>query len=106
MKRLLPLAAVALMSVTLAGAAFADVRTPRVNRRQALQHERIVQGMRSGALTMREARRLRRGAAHIRRMERRMKADGRVTRAERMQLQRALDAQSRQIHRLKHGRTV
>ena len=72
MKRLMPLAAVALLSVTLAGAASAHPHTPRADRREARQHQRIQQGVRGGSLTPLEAMRLRRGQAHVRGVERRM----------------------------------
>jgi hypothetical protein len=106
MKRLIPLAAVALLSLTLAGAASADARTPRVDRRQACQHARIHQGVRNGSLTPREATRLRRGQANVRRMEARAKADGRITRAERLRLQRLQNRQSQRIYWMKHNARV
>ena len=102
MKRLLPLVTLLLLSLTLAGAASAQTKTPRVDRRQAHQHERIRQGVRSGELTPRQARFLRRGQAQIRRMEARFKADGRITRAERRQLLRMQERQNARIYRMKH----
>jgi hypothetical protein len=104
MKRLLPVFAIALVSLTLAGAASANTRTPRVNHRQHRQHVRIHDGVRSGELTRREARALRRGQLHIRRLEMRAKADGVVTRAERARIARAQNRQSHFIWRLKHNR--
>jgi hypothetical protein len=106
MKRLLPVAAVALLSLTFAGVASADARASRVDRRQARQHERIVHGIRSGTLTPREAQRLRRGQAHLRRMEARAKADGRITRAERRRMHWVQDRQSARIDWMKHNRRV
>ncbi|MBI1796017.1 MAG: hypothetical protein HY076_05035 [Candidatus Eisenbacteria bacterium] len=88
----------------VASAAFAD--TPGIDRREVRQHERIAQGARSGELTRGEARRLRAGQRHVRRMERRAKADGVVTPRERARITRAQNHQSRTIRRLKHnGRT-
>jgi len=88
-------------------AAFASVAsacsTPRVDRREARQHVRIAQGVRSGELTRVEARRLRAGQRHVHRMERRAKADGMVTRRERWRIEHAQDRQSRAIYRLKHN---
>ena len=50
---------------------------------------------------------LRMGERHIRRMERRAKADGSVTRGERRRLNHAQNRESRRIYRLKHnGRTA
>ena len=77
-------------------------RTPRVNHRQAHQHVRIHQGVRSGEITHKEAVRLRTEQRHIRRTERRSKADGVVTREERARIERKQDRASRDIRRQKH----
>ena len=97
-------AVLAVASVSLAAA---HPVTPRVDRREARQHMRIRQGVRSGELTPREAARLRAGQAHVHGMERRAKSDGRVTLRERARIERAQDRQSRRIARLKHnGRSI
>jgi len=77
--------------------------TPRVDRRQANQTERIRDGVRSGQLTRGETRRLVRGQAHVRRMEHRAKADGVVTPGERARLRQAQRVQSRHIARARHN---
>jgi Spy/CpxP family protein refolding chaperone len=94
--------AVAMTALT-ASIAAAHSQTPRVDRRQAVQHARIQGGVQSGALTRGEAARLRAGQAHVRRVERRAKADGVVTPRERAKLDRKQDTQSRRIARLKHN---
>lgn len=76
--------------------------TPRYDARQEHQRERIVNGVRSGELTMRETRRLAAGQVHLNRVERRAKADGVVTRRERGHMQHKANQQSRRIHRHKH----
>ncbi len=97
----------AILALITASFAAAHPVTPRVDRREARQHMRIHQGVKSGQLTRGEARRLRAGQAHVRRTERRAKADGRVTLRERARMERALDRQSRHIARLKHnGRSI
>lgn len=96
-------AALALFTASLAAA---HSVTPRVDRRQAQQRVRIVQGVRSGELTRGELRHLRAGQAHVRRMERRAKADGVVTPGERVRLARAQARQSRHIARFKHNGRV
>ncbi len=107
MKRIAQILMAAALVTTLAGVASADVRTPRIDHRRAVQHERIREGVKSGQLTPREARHLRAGQRHIARMERRMKRDGVVTARERMRIRRAQTRQSRHIYRLKHtGRSV
>lgn len=107
MKRTMMMLLAAGMITLTAGAAFAHPATPRIDRRQARQHARIHQGRMQGDLTRAEAKRLRAGQRHVRRMERRAKADGRLTARERARIHRALHRQSRAIHRLRHnGRSV
>ena len=83
MKRLTILILATALAVSLAGLASANTATPRIDRRIARQEVRIHRGVRSGQLTRRETLRLQRGERHIRRMEWRAKADGRVTQSER-----------------------
>ncbi|MBK7367705.1 MAG: hypothetical protein IPJ04_07245 [Candidatus Eisenbacteria bacterium] len=83
--------------------ASANAATPRVDRREARQTERIREGVRSGELTRGETRHLVRGQARVHRMEARAKADGVVTPGERRKLAHAQNHQSRRIARLKHN---
>jgi hypothetical protein len=92
--------------VSMAGVASAHPCSPRIDRRQAFQRERIIRGRMSGQLTRREALRLRLGERHIRRMEWRSRADGRLSMRERMRINRALDRESRAIYRLRHNRRI
>ncbi len=78
--------------------------TPALDARQQNQRERIAQGIRSGELTRPEARRLIAGEHRLHRHERRAKADGEVTRAERVALHRQADRMSARIYRQKHDR--
>lgn len=73
-----------------------------VDQRQQRQHQRIVQGMRSGELTPVEVRQLRREQREIRHMERRYLADDRLSHEEWRRLDRELDEASRNIWRQKH----
>ncbi len=84
--------------------AFAQADTPRVDQRQANQERRIDQGVASGSLTAREANRLERGQQRVDNIEQRAKADGVVTRQERVRLHQAQDVQSRRIAEQKHDR--
>ncbi len=86
-----------------ASLASANPATPRIDRREARQHARIQQGVRSGELTRGEAHRLRVGQRHVARMEGRAKSDGVVTPRERARITRAQNHQSRHIARLKHN---
>ena len=96
----------AVLALTTAAVASAHSTTPRVDRREARQHVRIHQGARTGTLTRGEAMRLRAGQRHVHRMERRAKADGRVTVRERARMTHAQNHQNRAIYRLKHNGRV
>jgi hypothetical protein len=98
--------AAALLTLALAAApvwAQSSTDTPRVDKREAIQTERIEHGANSGALTPGETARLDRGQARIQAGEAAAKADGKVTKRERAALTRAQNHQSRKIHRLKHN---
>jgi hypothetical protein len=101
MKKISVILFAGVLTSLLASAAVAG--TPRVDRREARQHVRIVEGRRSGELTRGEMVRLRAGQRHVRRMERRTGADGVVSRGERRRLENAQDRESRRIYRLKHN---
>ena len=73
-----------------------------VNGRQHRQQARIAQGIRSGELTRVEAARLERQQRHIRREERRYRADGVLPPRERADLNRDLNRAGRQIGRQTH----
>lgn len=90
------------ISAVLPVLAFAQANTPGIDQRQANQERRIEQGEASGSLTPREARRLERGQQHVDNMEDRAKADGTVTRRERMRLRAAEDRESARIYSQKH----
>jgi hypothetical protein len=95
--------ATALSLLILSGTAFAgSTHDPVVNKRQRHQQKRIVQGIRSGELTRGEVLRLEKEQARIRREERRFKADGVLTKRERIKLHRDLDRASRHIYKEKH----
>ena len=73
-----------------------------INRRQYHEQQRINQGIRSGELTRREARRAEAGLARIRIDERFARSDGHISPRERARLNRELNHESRYIHRQKH----
>ena len=80
----------------------ANANTPRINKREHSQQERIRQGIRSGSLTRHEAARLEAEQARIRVDEARAKADGRVSYRERERLNRELSRAGSDIHHQKH----
>lgn len=75
--------------------------------REVRQDARILGGVASGELTLRETARLAHQQAHIDAMQRRVRHDdGRVGPVERARLERAQDRASQDIYRMKHnGRT-
>ncbi len=76
-----------------------------INDRQHDQQQRIRDGIRSGELTRREARRLEIEQARIRRDEARARhSGGQFTARERLRIQRELNHSSRDIRRQKHDR--
>ena len=75
----------------------------RFERRLDRQHMRIEGGVKSGALTRKEAKRLRKQQRHIAKLERRFERDGHFDRYERRTLQSELDQASKRIYRLKHN---
>ncbi len=90
------------VAMTLAGLAVAQTATPNLDKRQANQQARIDQGVASGQLNANEANRLEKRETKLAADEAAAKADGKVTRAERIRLQREADRNSRAIHRQKH----
>ena len=75
-----------------------------VDAEQERQHSRMIQGLRSGELTPREADRLRDEQARIREMERRYLADGYLNQREFANMQDALRNSSRHILAEKNDR--
>ncbi|MEW6542890.1 MAG: hypothetical protein AB1411_04680 [Nitrospirota bacterium] len=90
------------LAVALTAPALAQTQSPRVDQRERKQQQRIEQGVKSGELTPREAKRLEAEQAGIRAEEARMKSDGTLTKRERAKLHRDLDRSSRHIAKEKH----
>lgn len=78
--------------------------TPGLDQRQANQQQRIDQGVASGQLSKREARRLQIREAKLAAHESAAKSDGVVTRRERVRLNREANANSKAIYKKKHNR--
>lgn len=90
------------LSLSLPASARGPAATPDIDHRLYEQQRRIDQGMRTGQLTAREARRLERQHAQIRHHLYLAKSDGIVTGPERRQIQRELDLSASEIARQKH----
>lgn len=91
-----------LMSGVVALAQNANTTTPTTDARELSQRARIHEGRKSGELTNKEARRLSAQQRHIRRTERKAKADGNVSPQEKRKLRREQNRASRNIRRQKH----
>lgn len=76
----------------------------QINTRQDRQMERIEAGRRAGRLTRPELRRLLQEQRNIRRIERHVRADGRIGRREFQRVDRALDIANRNIWAEQHDR--
>ena len=93
---------VALTVVMSSIAALAQPATPGIDQRQSNQSARIAKGEQSGALSKREAARMKTGQQKVTDMKAAAAADGKVTRAERQAIKREQNKQSRRIARQKH----
>ena len=101
MKRIVSVILTAVFAFSLSVATLAQ-NTPRVDKRERHQQKRIHQGVRSGELTRREARRMERQQAVTHAEEAAAKADGKVTKRERRHLNRRENRTSRRIYKQKH----
>lgn len=83
--------------------AFAQTATPNINQTGRSQENRIINGLRSGELTVAEARQLQARENGIEAQKQSAKADGVVTPMERRDIRRAQAKTSRAIYRKKHN---
>ncbi len=91
-------------ALVMAFAAQAQTATPRIDKREDRQEDRIQQGAASGTLTARETQRLETEQARIDRMQNRAAADGQVTQKERAKITAVQNEANRDIRRKKHNR--
>jgi hypothetical protein len=101
----------AMIAISLAatGAAFAQTtesstNTPRIDKREARQEQRINQGTANGSLTATEAARLNNGQTRVDNKQAKAAADGTVTKRERAHIHHAQNKQNRHIKRQKHDK--
>jgi hypothetical protein len=96
------------LSVVLALSTAVPALAAEVDKREAVQQQRINQGVRSGELTPREANRLERKEAKVNREIARDRAmnGGTLTPAERRKINREENRNSRAIYRQKHDAQV
>ena len=96
---------VAIAALTVSGITFAQrpaPSTPNLDKREANQEKRIDHGVTSGQLNAKESNRMDIRQDRLAADEAAAKSDGKVTRAERRQLQRQADRDSAAIRRQKH----
>ncbi len=104
MKPTLSSALVALGLAFVGTMVLAQDATPRIDKRQQRQQQRIDQGVASGELNAREAHRLQRQQGAVQAAEDKAKADGVVTAAERRHINKMQNQTSRNVHKQKHDR--
>ncbi len=90
-------------SAAFSGAAFAQTATPKIDKQEANQQQRINNGVATGQLTPREANKLQRRQNSLNANEARAKADGVVTQPERNALKRQANRNSKMIYKKKHN---
>jgi hypothetical protein len=77
--------------------------TPRIDQREANQQQRIANGVATGQLTAQETANVEKREAKVVHDTQVAKADGTVTKAERVKLNRELNRDSRKIYKKKHN---
>ena len=100
MKATVSLAAAVTLAMT-AAAASAQTTGSEVQR-SVDQQQRIEQGLQSGSLNTHEAAKLEQGEAHVDKLESNALKDGALSPAEKARIQKAQNAESRAIYKLKH----
>ena len=89
--------------ILTAGLVNAQTQTKKVNKRQKNQTERIAEGVKSGELTKKEAKKVARQQRDIRKTKRAAKADGVVTKKEKAVIHSKQNAANRNIKRKKNN---
>jgi hypothetical protein len=103
MKKILLTLAVLGFFVAFTSESYGQV-TRRADQRQKNQKHRVKKGAKSGEITKREGKSIKRSSTHAKRYEKRAKSDGQVTWVERRRLERKQDKTSRKIYRTKHNK--
>lgn len=92
-----------LVSMPVASHQYGHDGYSRYDKRVERQQSRIRQGVKSGELTRKEAKKLRSQQKKIAKLERKFSKDGHLSRHERKKLERHQDKASKRIYRLKHN---
>ena len=91
-------------SLSASAQAAPSASTPRIDKRQAAQTKRIEKGVASGQLTEKEAARMANQQEIVTKAEEKAKADGAVTKGERVILNKMERRTNRHIARQKHDK--
>jgi hypothetical protein len=97
------IAAIVLASMFAIPAFAQNTNTPKIDKREANQQGRIADGINNGSLTAKEAGNLEKRETKIAADEQAAKADGKVTKAERVKLNREENRASKKIYNKKHN---
>jgi hypothetical protein len=81
-----------------------STNTPKINKKQKLQLNKIKNGINSGELTRVEAKRLLKKEAQLQKKKKIAKADGKVTRKERKMLRKEARKLDAKIYKQKHDK--
>lgn len=100
MKRFILIISVLLFAATSIFAQ--EAKTPKLDRKQKKQIHKIEKGIKSGDLTRFEAKKLKKQKHKLAKMEKRAKADGKVTKRERIRLNKEAKKLDRKIYKEKH----
>jgi hypothetical protein len=95
------IAAIVAVFFAMPGYALAQ-STPRIDKRQERQDDRIERGIETGELTKKETRRLDKGQEHIDDLEDKALDDGKVTKREQKRINKAQDKQGQRIYNQRH----
>ncbi len=98
------MAVISMLAFILVTINLVQAGTPKLDKKERHQKTRIIQGVRSGELTRKETRHLIKGQRQLHGMERRAKADGVVTRKERVRLNLKAEQESARIYHNKHDK--
>ncbi|HSW64865.1 MAG TPA: hypothetical protein VLH56_16375 [Dissulfurispiraceae bacterium] len=92
------------LSLAVAPALAAGTDSPGIDQRQVNQQKRIDQGVQSGQLTEKEAKKLNRQQDRINKKETKMKENGKLTKKERAKLKKKQDQASKKIYKEKNDK--
>ena len=81
-----------------------STKTPKINKKQKVQLEKIEKGVKSGELTRKEAKRLRKQEAKLQKKKKMAKADGKLTHKERVKLHKEAKKLDAKIYKHKHDK--